>query len=124
MSNYPEFERIETMEVEDRAIYLLKLIERYNNVIEQAKTILKEECLPFIEEHNAVDPKLRIKSRTTTTVDNKMLATAYPDAYEKLFVEGKLVAKAQDLKELEDDDLLENVLTTSTTKWLEYKDKI
>ena len=111
------------MGAEERAIYLLKLINRYTEVLEEAKTILREECLPLIEENNAIDPNLRIKTRTTTTVDNKMLATAYPDAYEKLYIEGKLVAKAQDLKDF-DEDLKENVLSYSTSKWLEYKDKV
>lgn len=123
MTQYPEFEGIETMDGEERAIYLLKLINRYSEVIEEAKTILKEECLPYIEEHNSVDPHLRVKSRTTTTVDNKMLFTAYPDVYEKLYLEGRLVARAQDLKDF-DDDVVENVLSTTTSKWLEYKDKI
>lgn len=123
MSKFAEFEGIETMDEEERAIYLLKLINRYNNVIEDAKIILKEECLPFIESHNAIDPNLRIKTRQNSIVDNKMLATAYPDAYEKLYMEGKLVAKAQDLKEF-DDDLKENVISTSVIKWLEYKEKV
>ncbi len=123
MNQYPEFEGIETMTVEDRAIYLLKLINRYTDVVDSAKQILKDECLEYIEKNNAVDPYLHVKSRTTTTVDNQMLSTAFPEVYERLYREGKLVAKAQDLKD-EDDDVKSNVLSTSTSKWLEYKDKV
>lgn len=123
MNQYPEFEGIETMTVEDRAIYLLKLVNRYTDVVESAKQILKDECLEYIEKNNAVDPYLHVKSRTTTTVDNQMLSTAFPEVYERLYKEGKLVAKAQDLKD-EDDDVKSNVLSTSTSKWLEYKDKV
>lgn len=123
MSNYPEFEGIDKMGVEEKAIYLLKLISRYNDVIKDAKIILDEECLKQISGSQCTDPNLRVKSRTTTTVDNNMLRTAYPDAYEKLYYEGKLVAKAQDLKDF-DEDLKENVISYSTSSWLEYKEKI
>lgn len=119
----PEFEGIETMSEEDRAIYLLKLINRYTDVIEEAKIILKEDLLPYVESHNVMDANLRVKSRTTTTVDNKMLATAFPEVYEQLFREGKLVAKAQDLKDF-DEEVKGNVLSSSTSTWLEYKEKL
>jgi hypothetical protein len=121
--NYPEFEGIESMSTEDKAIYLLKLINRYNDVIAQAKTILDEECIRELSTNQIINPNLRIKTRTTSTVDNNMLKTAYPDVYEKLYIEGKLVAKAQDLKDC-DDDLLENVISKSVSSWLEYKEKI
>ena len=123
MSEYPEFEGIDTMSEEEKAIYLLKIINRYTSVIDEAKTILKEECLPYVEQHNVVDTNLRVKSRTSSVVDNKMLATAFPEVYEQLYIEGKLVAKAQDLKDFS-DDVKDNVITISTSKWLEYKEKV
>jgi len=111
------------MNYEEKSIYLLKLVNRYNDVIKQAKMILDEECLPAFKNSSSWDSNLRIKTRTTTTVDNKMLATAYPEIYERLYAEGKLVAKAQDLKD-EDEEFKSNVLTTTTSTWLEYKDKV
>lgn len=123
MSEYPEFEGIDAMNEEDKAIYLLKIVNRYTAVIDEAKNILKEECLPYIEQHNVADSNLRVKSRTSSIVDNKMLATAFPEVYEQLYIEGKLVAKAQDLKDFS-DDVKENVISISTSKWLEYKEKV
>ena len=110
------------MHVEEKAIYLLKLVNRYMDVVKEAKIILEEECLPEISKNGAIDSNLRIKSRTVSTIDNNMLATAYPEEYEQLYKSGKLVAKIQDLKDFS-SDLLENVVTTKKSSWLEYNDK-
>lgn len=107
---------------EEKAIYLLKLVNRYMSVVKEAKLILEEECLPEIMKTGAIDSKLRVKSRTSTTVDNNILATAYPDDYAKLYHECKLVAKAQDLKDCS-QELKDNVLNTNKSYWLEYNEK-
>ena len=118
--NYPEFEGIDSMSIEEKSIYLLKLVSRYSDVIKEAKIILDEECLPNIEEVGSNDTRLRVKSRTISTVDNNMLITAYPEVYQTLFENGKLFAKAQDLKDF-DDDVKENVISTKKSSWLEYE---
>ena len=110
------------MSTEEKSIYLLKLVNRYMNVVKEAKIILEEECLPEIMKCGAIDPRLHVKSRTSSTIDNNMLATAYPDEYEQLFKSGKLVAKAQDLKDF-DKDLIDNVVTYKKSHWLEYDEK-
>lgn len=120
--HYPEFEGIETMYPEEKSIYLLKLVSRYSEVIKEAKIILEEECLPFVESNGSQDSKLRIKSRTTSTVDNNMLFTAYPEIYEALYNSGKLVAKAQDIRDL-DEDIANNVISIKKSTWLEYDEK-
>lgn len=110
------------MPVEERTIYLLKLVNRYMDVIKEAKLILGEECLDYFDKNAPMDSNLRVKSRVVSNVDNTMLATAYPEVYEELFRQGKLVAKAQDLADF-DDDVRANVISQRKTSWLEYNEK-
>ena len=43
MTDYPEFDGIEEMSVDDRVVYLLQLRQRYNDVIAQATELLKAD---------------------------------------------------------------------------------
>lgn len=120
MTDYPEFDGIEEMSVDDRVVYLLQLRQRYNEVIAQATELLKADT-ESVERNGCSDPRVKLKSRNTTTVDNNMLRVAYPDLYEKLYIDGKLTAKAQDIKG-EDNEAYDNVVTVKKSTWLEYKE--
>ena len=41
MTDYAEFEGLDEMEEREKAIYLLNLIRRYNDVIKEAKNLLE-----------------------------------------------------------------------------------
>ena len=110
------------MNTEEKSIYLLKLVNRYMNVVKEAKLILEEECLPDIMKNGAIDPNLRVKSRTTTCIDNNMLSVSFPEVYQELYRTGKLVAKAQDLKDF-DRDVTDSVVSSKKSYWLEYNEK-
>ena len=43
MTDYPEFDGIEGMSVDERVVYLLQLKQRYNEVIAQAAELLKQD---------------------------------------------------------------------------------
>ena len=120
MTDYPEFDGIEGMSVDERVVYLLQLKQRYNEVIAQATELLKQD-IDTIEKKGCADTRVKLKSRNTTTVDNNMLRVAYPDLYEKLYIDGKLTAKAQDIK-VEDSDAYDNVVSVKKSTWLEYSE--
>lgn len=121
--NYPEFEGIENMNEEECAEYLLNIVNRYMNVIKEAKIILEERCMPYIESNGTVNGNVRIKSRVVTNIDNNMLCTAFPEIYDELYRNGKLVAKAQDLNDYR-EELMDTVITTKKSSWLELKEKV
>ena len=119
-TDYPEFEGISEMGEREKAIYLLSLIRRYNDVVKEAKVLLE----PIVEEVEN-DPMgfsgIEVKSRRTTTVDNTMLSVAYPEIYEELYKEGKLSAKIGDWKGI-DSEAYNNIVSTKVSKWLEFEE--
>lgn len=119
MSEYAEFEGLDGMDEREKVIYLLNVINRCNNVVKEAKSILE----PMIKDVQTKPYKysgIEVKSRTSNTIDNTMLSVAYPDIYENLYSEGKLVAKIGDLKDI-DPEAYDNIVTTKTSTWLELK---
>lgn len=119
MTDYAEFEGLDEMEEREKAIYLLKLIRRYSDVIKEAKNIL-EPMVKDVQSKPYDFAGIEVKSRTSTTVDNTMLSVAYPDIYKGLFTEGKLVAKIGDLKDI-DPEAYDNIVSSKTSTWLELK---
>lgn len=115
---YSEFEGLDEMDPVEKTDYLMDIVKRYTGVIEVAKKILSDECLPLVEESPWSYPGYRIKSRTTSTLDNTMLAVEYEDLYKELFEQGKLTAKVADIREW-GEEVSSNLLTTKTSKWLE-----
>lgn len=111
------------MSENEKTVYLLRLVNRYTAVAEIAKKMLIAITPDVASDPDRFDSAIRVKSRTTSTVDNNMLAVAYPDAYKRLFDEGKLLAKAVDIKNLGDAEVYENVVSTKKSTWLEYKDE-
>lgn len=120
MTEYPEFDGIDEMGERDKAVYLLSLIRRYNDVVKEAKALL-EPMVDEVENDPVGFSGITVKSRKTTTVDNTMLSVAYPDIYEGLFNEGKLSAKIGDLKGI-DPEAYDNIVSTKVSKWLEFEE--
>ena len=61
MTDYPEFDGIEGMSVDERVVYLLQLKQRYNEVIAQATELLKQD-IDTIEKKGCSDARVKLKS--------------------------------------------------------------
>lgn len=112
---YPEFENLDQMNEGEQIVYLGNMINRYSDVVAIAKEKMKD-LMPYAT--SVQTDEFYIKHRTVSNVDNNMLFTSYPDVYEKLYLQGKLVAKASDLK---DTEAYENVVTVKDSAWIEVK---
>ncbi|MFA5744589.1 MAG: hypothetical protein WC936_07275 [Candidatus Nanoarchaeia archaeon] len=113
VSEFPEFINLDDMEEVERIEYLLNIIKRYDKVVKFAKDYLIKNELQRVKD-NIVSGNFKISTKTNTSIDNSILFVSYPDIYSKLASEGKLVAKIDDLKELD----LEGVVNTTKSEWL------
>lgn len=112
---YPEFENLDEMSESEKIIYLGNIINRYQNVVGIAKQMM-QDLIPYATTTST--DEYCVKHRASSTVDNNMLFTSYPEVYEQLYLQGKLVAKASDLK---DTEAYDTVVSTKDTAWIEVK---
>lgn len=114
-SDYSEFENLDEMDQSEQIIYLGNIINRYSEVIAIAKQKM-QDLIPYATTTSTNE--YTVKHRASLSVDNNMLFTSYPEVYESLYLQGKLVAKASDLK---DTEAYDNVVTAKDTAWIEVK---
>lgn len=114
-SEYSEFENLDAMDKSEQIEYLGNIVNRYSDVI----AIAKQKMQNLIPYATAVSSDTYcVKHRASVSVNNDMLFTSFPDVYEQLYLQGKLVAKASDLK---DTEAYDTVVSSKDTAWIEVK---